>query len=85
MSLPRAKDVPWTAGVSGLVFVLAMLSLASPGIELAIFTAWGLLYLIEGQARRLFSRPATARPPGDVLPVGHRADPPLDARDDERT
>jgi hypothetical protein len=85
MSLPRAKDVPWTAGVSGLVFVLAMFSLASPRIELAIFTAWGLFYLIECQARRLFGRPATARPRVGVVPVRHRADPPLDARDDERT
>jgi hypothetical protein len=83
MPLPRAKDVPCTAGVSGLVFVLAMLSLGSPLAELAIFAAWGLLYLIECQVRRLFGRPATPPRPADVVRAQRQAGPPLDAIDDE--
>lgn len=85
MPLPRAKDVPCTAGVSGLVFVLAMFSLGSPLIELAIFAGWGLIYLIECQVRRLFGRPVTTTRPADVVCAQRHVDHPLDAIDDERT
>jgi hypothetical protein len=85
MPLPRAKDVPWTAGVSGVVFVLAMFSLSSPRLELAVFGAWGLLYLVECQVRGLFGRPVTATRPAEVARSRHQVEPPLDARGDERT
>ena len=85
MPLPRAKDVPFTAGVSGLVFVLAMFSLDSPLVELAIFAAWGATYLVECQVRRLVGWPVTATRPADGVRAQRQADSRLDAIDDERT
>lgn len=85
MPLPRAKDVPWTANVSGLVFVLAMFSLGSPMSLLAIFVAWGLVYVTESLVRRRFGRPATEVRRADADLARRHSDVALGARDDERT
>ena len=49
-SPPRPADVPVTAGVSGIVFVLAVFKFGGPEMfvpEALIFGVWGLLYLVE--------------------------------------
>lgn len=85
MRLPRAKDVPWTAGVSGVVFVLVMFSLGSPMYELAVLGTWGLMYLIECQARGLWRRPVTVTQTGDPAADRPLADHPHGATADGRT
>jgi hypothetical protein len=58
VQLPRPHEVPTTCAVGGVVFVLALFSVGSPFVELAIFGTWGLMYLIECLARGNFRRRA---------------------------
>ena len=85
MPLPRAKDVPCTAGVSGLVVVLAVFNLGSPLVEVTIFAAWGVMYLLECQVRGLFRRRDREPELDGPTPPARQADSPLDAIGDERT
>lgn len=58
VQLPRPHEVPTTCAVSGVVFVLALFSVGSPFVELAIFAGWGLMYLTECLVRGNFRRRA---------------------------
>jgi heavy metal translocating P-type ATPase len=51
MRLPQGRQVPFTAGMSGIVLVAALSSIGTPLHELVIFGAWGLVFLIESFAR----------------------------------
>src|SRR5262245_22953059 len=65
VQMPRPHEVPTTCAVSGVVFVLALFSVGSPFVEVIIFAAWGLMYLIECLVRGNFRR----RAPQDVTPA----------------
>lgn len=50
MHFPRPSDVPFTAGVSGVVFVVAIFQFGTVDmwwVEPLILAAWGLIYLLE--------------------------------------
>jgi hypothetical protein len=85
MSLPRAKDVPATAGVSGLVFVLAMLGLGNPTFDVALFAVWGAMYVVESQVRRRTGHTVTATEPAAGQDAPGRAAAPHDATGDGRS
>jgi hypothetical protein len=79
MRLRRPHEVPITAAVSGVVFVLAMVNFDGTNMnrnELLLFTAWGLLYVIESLVRKPRPRVSETQPadphreprPGDRIP-----------------
>ncbi|MCW2495779.1 hypothetical protein [Jatrophihabitans sp.] len=52
MRFPIGNEVPFTAGVSGIVFAVAVFNLGSPIGELVLFVLWGLIYAVECAIRR---------------------------------
>lgn len=66
MRLPRGDEVPFTSGISGIVFLLAWYKVGTTQMipaESVILGAWGAIYLIEIAARNLNGRPRAARAP----------------------
>ena len=60
MRLRRSAEVPVTAGVSGIVFVLAVFNFGGVDTwrnELIIFGVWGLMYVVESCWYALTGRP----------------------------
>jgi hypothetical protein len=54
MRLRGPKEVPATAGVSGVVFVFALINFDGGSMyrnETILFVAWGLMYLVESVVR----------------------------------
>jgi hypothetical protein len=81
MRLPRGRDVPITAGVSGVVFVLGLINFDGSHMyrnETVLFVVWGALYVIEALVRRgrpvppvsgtRRADPRRGRPPADRSP-----------------
>jgi hypothetical protein len=52
MRFPIGNEVPFTAGVSGIVFAVALFNLGSPIGELVLFVLWGAIYAVECAIRR---------------------------------
>src|SRR4051812_44433088 len=67
MAVPRGAQVPFSSGLSGLVLVVAMFSLAAPLHEALLLGAWALVYLIECIARGRFSMAGALRSIGGGL------------------
>jgi hypothetical protein len=78
MRLRRPSEVPLTGGVSGIVFVLALINFDGSHMyrnEALVFGAWGVLYLIESLFRPARALSGTRRadprpepPPADRFP-----------------
>jgi hypothetical protein len=82
MRLPRGREVPITAGVSGVVFVLGLINFDGSHMyrnETLLFTVWGALYVIESIVRT--RRPA-APISGTRRAAPHRGQPPADRSPD---
>ena len=52
MRYPIGDEVPFTAGISGIVFAVAIFSLGSPLNEVVLFAVWGLIYGVECVIRK---------------------------------
>lgn len=63
MPWPVGEQVPVTSGVSGIVFVAAVFSVASFTAEAVVFAAWGAVYAIECAIRRPQRRPGRPQRP----------------------
>jgi hypothetical protein len=82
MRLPRGREVPITAGVSGVVFVLGLINFDGSHMyrnETLLFAVWGTLYLIESIVR---SRRPVAPVSGTPRADPRRAQPPADRSPD---
>lgn len=51
MRLPGPKDVPFTAAISGLVFLIAFMNLGEPIHLVYVLAGWGVVYLAEWGVR----------------------------------
>jgi len=59
---PIGEEVPFTAGVSGIVFAVAIFSLGTPQNELILFVVWGLIYAIECAIRKPWRNVSVSSP-----------------------
>jgi hypothetical protein len=66
MRYPVGEEVPFTAGVSGIVFCVALFSLGTWQNEVILFVVWGLIYAVECVIRKPWrhyqERPVTPSP-----------------------
>jgi hypothetical protein len=81
----RAREVPFCAAISGLVFLALYMNLAAPLNLIYILAAYGLLYLIEWSVRSNGRASVSGTPRADQNRARPRAGRTRAATDDAGT